>query len=117
MNAAPPVDPETIAELRCLLSADARGGWERFVSEFLDGAQSCLRALRQAAASRDLEEVRRAAHALKGSSGNLSAARLAELCRRLEDAARSGDCAELLRLGAQAESELSRVRGALEPRP
>jgi signal transduction histidine kinase/DNA-binding response OmpR family regulator/HPt (histidine-containing phosphotransfer) domain-containing protein len=43
----------------------------------------------------DTEELRRVAHALKSSSGNVGAERLFELCRSLEAAARSRDLAAL----------------------
>jgi HPt (histidine-containing phosphotransfer) domain-containing protein len=58
--------------------------------------------------------VERAAHTLKGSSGNMGAARMAAVCAELEEAGASGDLGRALGLLARLEEELGRVRPALE---
>jgi two-component system sensor histidine kinase/response regulator len=67
--------------------------------------------------SGNTEELRRVAHALKSSSGNVGAEQLFELCRNLEAAARSRDLASLpelvaalKRAHAEAVHELRKVR-------
>ncbi len=51
---------------------------------FLDYLPSQIAALRHALESHDAEALRREAHSLKGSAGNLGATGLAALCRALE---------------------------------
>ena len=81
---------------------------------FLDDATHRLEDLREAAEAADTRRVRETAHALKGSSGNLGAKVVAEVCAELEVADESGDVAALPRLLERLEAELGRVRPALE---
>jgi signal transduction histidine kinase/DNA-binding response OmpR family regulator/HPt (histidine-containing phosphotransfer) domain-containing protein len=60
------------------------------VRVFLDDLPGRLRAIQGALDRGDLDAIRRAAHALKGSSSNLSAIRLAEAALALERAAAEG---------------------------
>ena len=61
--------------------------------------------MRQAAACGNLEDLRRAAHTLKGNSSQVGASRLSSLCFDLEQAARAGSLegAEKMIDGIQAE--------------
>ena len=58
---------------------------------FLTEIPARLDRLRNAFASGNIEEVRRAAHSLKGSAGNIGANRLFAVCRQLDDQGRTGD--------------------------
>lgn len=58
----------------------------------------------------DLQEVSLMAHSFKGSSGNMGASRLAELCREVETRTRQGDGAQLDELLAAIETEYGTVR-------
>jgi HPt (histidine-containing phosphotransfer) domain-containing protein len=59
-----------------------------FVTElidlFLDDTEVQLESLRVAVSKNDVPEVRRLAHLVKGSSGNIGATGLAELCHEIE---------------------------------
>ena len=59
-----------------------------FVTElidlFLDDTTVQLESLRVAVSKNDVPEVRRLAHLVKGSSGNIGATGLAELCHEME---------------------------------
>ena len=59
-----------------------------FVTElidlFLDDTAVQLESLRVAVSKNDVPEVRRLAHLVKGSSGNIGATGLAELCHEIE---------------------------------
>ncbi len=59
-----------------------------FVTElidlFLDDTAVQLESLRVAVSKNDVPEVRRLAHLVKGSSGNIGATGLAELCQEME---------------------------------
>jgi len=60
-----------------------------FVTElidlFLDDTAVQLESLKGAVSTNDLTEVRRLAHLVKGSSGNIGAVGLAELCQEMEN--------------------------------
>nr|WP_262417293.1 Hpt domain-containing protein [Pseudomonas sp. SH10-3B] len=58
------------------------GEYPKLLDTFLDDSQKRIEALRQA--RDDAKALGRIAHSFKGSSGNLGAVRLAQLCQRLE---------------------------------
>jgi two-component system sensor histidine kinase/response regulator len=57
---------------------------------YLDQARKQVTAMEAAAGSSDNEAVRQAAHQLKGSSANVGAQAMADLCARVEEAAENG---------------------------
>jgi two-component system, sensor histidine kinase and response regulator len=91
-------EPDLLTELVELYRADA---------------PQMLEAMRTALAEANGEALRRAAHTLKGSSANLGAVRLAEMCRELERAGRDGALAGAAPLLAAVEAEYERVVEAL----
>lgn len=58
----------------------------------------------------DLQELSMIAHSFKGSSSNMGALRLSDLCRQLEERARHGETAGLEALFASIASEHVTVR-------
>jgi len=72
-----------------------------------------LQAMHDAAERSDAVTLQRTAHTLKSGSANLGARRLAELCRRLEAAARSGDLTEAQQHIAEIDDEFGKVLPAL----
>jgi len=87
------------------------GGDERLLDEiagvFIAGWPDSLTRLRTALAVADADEVRSAAHAIKGSIANFSAGRAVEAARQLEMTGKAGD------LGP-APAQLARVVAAVE---
>ena len=81
------LDPEAIARLR-RLGGDALAG--KMAALFLDLAPPRLAAARVGLEAGDLDAVRRAAHSLKSSSGNVGAYAMVEAAGRLEDDAERG---------------------------
>lgn len=65
---------------------------------FAQEAPKGMLSLSSAMAAKNLDEVRRAAHSLKSSAGNIRAKDLADLLQRLEAAADRQDEAETTRL-------------------
>ena len=106
-----PIDRAAIESLREL-------GGSEMLSElaemFFDDAQSGIDAIRGAVERGDAQTVERAAHTLKGSSGNMGAKRMAALCGELQDASASGDLTHAPELLEGLEAEFGRVRPALE---
>lgn len=97
------LDDEVVKELQDVMGQD----FQMLVDSFhRDGTQR-LAALQAAQAAGDQEVLRRQAHSFKGSSGNLGAVQVFELCMQLESLAREG------KLG-QAPDLLARLQGAFE---
>ncbi len=82
----PGLDGEVIATLRDIMQDDFVDLIETFIKDSLQRRE----ALAQAERSGDREALRRAAHSFKGSSANIGARSLSDLCRQLEDALVAG---------------------------
>lgn len=80
------------AELRKM--ADQLGGWEvieELIDEYVKGAREGLEEMEAALEAGDAEALRSAAHGLKGSSLQMNADGVADLCLELEEAGDAGD--------------------------
>ena len=106
-----PLDEEVLSGLREIGDADLLA---ELVEVFFEDVPPRLAALREATESGDAESVERVAHTLKGSCGNMSAWRMAEICAELQETGVSGDLARAPDLLEQLEAEFGRVRPALE---
>ncbi len=82
----PGLDAEVIAALREIMQDDFVDLIETFIKDSLQRRE----ALAQAQRSDDREALRRSAHSFKGSSANIGARCLSDLCRQLEDALTAG---------------------------
>lgn len=81
---------------------------------FVTDAPSQMTELREAVESGDADGVERTAHSLKGSSGNIGASRMSEICNELQNVGASGNLARAPEVLEQLEAEFVRVRPALE---
>jgi len=81
---------------------------------FLDDGPAKIDALVSGLAERDFEKMERAAHALKGSSGNLGARLLQDTCERLQLSTRKRDLTTSAELAPRAEAQFADVRDALQ---
>jgi two-component system, sensor histidine kinase and response regulator len=106
-----PLPPAT--NLQSIVDAGMGDIIPRLIEIFLETAaldiEKAVAAVRSCQAT-DLEE---AAHKLKGSCGNLGAARLRDLCQQLEKLGRDGSLQNAPELLAAAEEEFARVRTEL----
>src|SRR3954454_13402015 len=97
-DANPRLDPAALEGLREM-------GGDEFVTDlvetFLADAPPLLAALR----GTDVDEVRRAAHTLKSNGATFGATPFAELCRELEELAKTGDLAGAAELAGRIEAE------------
>ena len=84
-----------------------------FLSEFLAAARRQGGALRHAAATGALGEVRVLAHNLKSSSRSVGAQRLGEACQALERAALGGDAAAVSAALRSFDAELALAEAAI----
>jgi len=83
------------------------------IESFLTRAPGNLTSLREAVEADDADGIQRGAHHLKGSSGNIGAARITALCAELEAMGRSGDVGEASTLLAKLEEGFEEVGPAL----
>jgi HPt (histidine-containing phosphotransfer) domain-containing protein len=82
---------------------------------FLYETSARLEGLQNALVQQDLQTVSQIAHIVKGSSGNIGALRLSELCQQLMRVSASSVLADTTLQVVQIATEFSRIRTALEP--
>ncbi|MCT7952243.1 response regulator [Ancylothrix sp. C2] len=80
---------------------------------YFEEVPKLLQAMSSAIAQADAQALKRAAHTLRGSSANLSAAHLAQLCGRLEAISGDGELDQASLLFAEIEAEYGRVKNTL----
>ncbi len=84
------VDREKLGDLLDLFSEEGEGAFESFMKVYLASAERDFQNIRAAVAASDAASVERCAHSLRGSSANVGACRLSDVCRSLEESARKG---------------------------
>ncbi len=109
-NDLPTIDEVALDTIREIMEDE----FPALVAAYLDEASRLLVRCEQAVGADDLGGLRHAAHALKSSSANIGAARLAETARRLEAKGRDRDPSGATPLLDRARSELDQVRARLE---
>jgi len=113
ITGSPAVDPETIEQLRFLEDDDQPNVVAELLTLFIEHAPPKLEALRAAADSGDLTALKRAAHSLKGSSANIGARGMQQICERLEHEVTADALADARSLVAQLGEEFAVVEQAL----
>jgi CheY-like chemotaxis protein/HPt (histidine-containing phosphotransfer) domain-containing protein/anti-sigma regulatory factor (Ser/Thr protein kinase) len=108
------LDPSVLEAIRALAAPGTPDLLEQVVHLYVQSSPDLMAAIREGCIAGNHEQVRVAAHTLKSSSANLGAQRLAELCKRLELAARAGTLPSNAPPFAEIESEYERVRVALD---
>ena len=83
------------------------------VGLFIEHAPPKITAIREAIAGGDAEAAKRAAHSLKGSSANVGARGMQQVCEQIEQAAAGGVLSQAPALLAQLEEESVVVAAAL----
>jgi HPt (histidine-containing phosphotransfer) domain-containing protein len=102
------LDPDVLTGLQEVME----GEYPKLLDTFLDDSQKRVEALRRA--RDDAKALGRIAHSFKGSSGNLGAVRLAELCQLLEDKSAKHAFTDLGRLVDEIDHEFALVRPLYE---
>ena len=103
------LDPRVIDSLRQLTPEGEADVLAEILQLFLDEVPKKIRALQEAVTAGDSEEAARLAHSLKGSSGNIGADSMMDVCRRIDDLARAGDLAAVTPLLPSLTSEYHRA--------
>ncbi len=104
------LDEEALRELQVVMGDD----FDKLLQTFATDSIARIAAIQQTAAAADSEALRRAAHSFKGSSGNMGARQLSELCRQIEDFARDGAVAPCIPLIAELSDEFDAVQRELK---
>ena len=78
------IDETALSELRSIMGDD----FQLLIDTFINDSEQRIVALQEAVSNADAESLRTSAHSFKGSSLNISAAKLTELCKDLEDRGR-----------------------------
>ena len=86
-------------------------GYPDLLDIFLADSEERLQALRTADSAALLVET---AHSFKGSSSNMGARRLTELCHQLEQQARSLPCTAIAELVGEIDREFAAIRPLYE---
>jgi two-component system, sensor histidine kinase and response regulator len=111
-SASAPSLPPAI-DLQPLTNAGMSDIIPRLIEIFLETAPRDIEKAATALRGSDATELEEAAHKLKGSCGNLGAARLRDLCQQLEKLGREGSLQAAPELLASVEDEFGRVRTEL----
>lgn len=109
----PLLNAETVQGLRELRMPGEPDPISELVDLFLADAPSLVTRIRGAFTSRDIHELERVSHTLKGSASNLGADRLAQSCFRVMSLSREGQLPAEPEI-RQIESEFDIVRPELE---
>jgi CheY-like chemotaxis protein len=108
-----PLDWTVIDGLRFLDDDPPGNRLAQLLALYLEDSAARLAELREALARGDVAAAAQLAHNVKGTSATYGAARLARLCRELEQVAEDGDLAASSPLLAGLQEEFERVRVAL----
>jgi PAS domain S-box-containing protein len=109
----PALDPTVLAELRQFQGEGQLDIVQELAEAFQFETPPLLQTLRQAVAEGQPEQLKRAAHNLKGSSNNLGARTMAALSAELETIGKSGTIEGAAELVTRLEQEYQRVWQAL----
>lgn len=104
------LDEDVLLELREIMEEE----FPLLLETYLKESAAQLESINEAFGAGDLEGLRRAAHSLKGGSGNIGAADLSALCARLEAQAREGEVDALPGTLDAVCSELGAVRAEVD---
>ena len=113
MSTGDVLDPDVVDRLRQLTPPGDPDVLTQILHLFLDDVPKRIETLRAATAAGDAIAVQRTAHSLKGSSGNIGARALCEVCQQLDDGAKAGDLARLRSLVESVVSEYARVEAEI----
>ena len=109
MTADRALDPKVIDRLRQLTMPGEPDVLTEVLQLFRDEVPKKLRALQTALGAGDAAEAARLAHSLKGSSGNIGADSMRDVCGRIDELAKSADLGRVAPLVASLTDEYHRV--------
>lgn len=103
------LDSDVVQELRAVMGSE----FAHLLRTFASDSAMRIANIEQAVLQADADALRRAAHSFKGSSGNMGARDLSELCKQIEDFARDEKLNECSGLIVQLHAEFDNVQREL----
>lgn len=103
------IDQVALNELKMIMEND----FDLLITTFITDSQQRIATLKSAVAAGDSVAVRASAHSFKGSSLNICAPLLSELCRQLEADGKDGQLGSAPELLASIEIEFDAVCASL----
>ena len=100
------VDMDMLNELKEIMEED----FNILIETYLEDSSTRIVAINEAYNEKDSEALRGAAHSFKGSSSNVGAVFLADLCSIAEDLGREGRVEEVQELLGKITDEFSNVK-------
>ncbi len=107
------IERETLERLLSLESDDPKGFLSEILTVFVEHADNKLLELRRAFAERDVENIKRVVHNLRGSSANVGITGLSSLFRNIEDVIDDEDWDLVEELLHKTIGEFQAVKGAI----
>jgi CheY-like chemotaxis protein len=108
------IDSAALDAIRSLGGETTPDLLEQIIRLYLEAAPGLMGAIKDGLAAANNDQVRIAAHTLKSSSANLGASRLAELCKKMELAARTNTIKTDAPALHEVQTEYERVCSALQ---
>jgi HPt (histidine-containing phosphotransfer) domain-containing protein len=108
------LDPEVIESLRELTPPGEPDVLREVLQLFLDDVPVRISRLRAAWQAGDAVELHRTAHSLKGSSGNVGATQLFDVCRQIDEQGKAGDLSQMPALVASLDAEYAKVEAEIK---
>lgn len=106
MVATAHLDRDVLDELRMIMGSEFAG----LLNTFLQDSSQRVATIEHELAARNATGLRAAAHSFKGSSSNMGARQLAQLCKQVEELALAGDVDACAPLVAELAAEFGAVR-------
>jgi HPt (histidine-containing phosphotransfer) domain-containing protein len=103
------INQEALSDLKDIMEDD----FGLLIETFIADSHVRIDALEKALADNDADAVRSAAHSFKGSSSNICAPLLADICKDLETCGREGDLSVAAALFADVKTEFATVNNLL----
>jgi two-component system, sensor histidine kinase and response regulator len=113
MTNAEALDPAVIQTLRQLSVPGEPDVLREVLTLFLDEVPRRIARLNAACQDGNAIELQRGAHSLKGSSGNIGARRMFDLCRQVDERGHAGDFKGARHLLASLAEEYHRVEAEI----
>lgn len=110
MSAMAHLDREILDELRMIMGNEFGG----LLNTFLQDSAQRVATLQGELAKRSDTGLRGAAHSFKGSSSNMGARQLAQLCKQIEECALAGDIDACTPLVSALVAEFEAVRSEVD---
>jgi len=108
------LDMRVIQDLRDLGGEDDPGLLFELVGMFLTDAPQRIREIETSLANGDVKTLERAAHTLKSSCANIGAPKLSEICKKIEEIARTRSTDGIAPLLSAAQGNYGQVEIALK---